>query len=163
MRRITWLLIPVLSACLTYVPPAAPQPRAGSPVAASFDRTWNSVIDQFAEQVITIETMERASGFIVASRASISTRSKADSAFGASVADCGGFKQALGGVASPAVPTSAKYNVLVRAIDAEHSMVQVTARFLSSGAPGTVECSSRGAFERDFEARVKARAERAAP
>jgi hypothetical protein len=128
-------------------------------VQAPFDRTWNAVIDQFAQQVITIETMERASGFIVASREGIPTRTRADSTAGLRLADCGtGPAGAMQDRSAPFLPMSAKYNVLVREAGAT-STVLVTARFVSTRGAETIECSSKGAFESAFEEAVRQRAE----
>jgi hypothetical protein len=43
-----------------------PVVREQTAVAASFGRTWDAVIDHFAERNISIRTMERSSGFIAA-------------------------------------------------------------------------------------------------
>lgn len=146
-------------ACAPYVPPKAPTPRTATPVAASFDRTWNAVIDVFASRVITIETMERASGFIVASTAGIPGYSKADSATALSYADCGKpAGSAFSAPHGPYLPSSAKYNVLVRAAG-EGAIVQVTAKFIRADRSSSAECSSHGAFEQAFESAVKTRAE----
>lgn len=129
-------------------------------VAAPVDSTWDAVIDVFAQQVITIETMERASGFIVASREGMPTRSRADSVAGRRVADCGrGSASVMQNVEVAFLPTSAKYNVLVRPAGAS-STVQVTVKFMSVSPSRVIECSSTGDFETTFEGLVRQRAER---
>lgn len=159
MRTAFWLLAAVsISSCTKYIPPAPPTPRAVTSVAAPFDRAWDSVIDVFASRVITVDAMERASGFIVASSAGIAGRSKADSAAALALADCGLLGAA--GISRKVryLPDRAKYNVLVRP-SGSSSTVQVTAKFLRVSGEQVVECSSTGAFETNFEQAVKAKAE----
>ncbi len=111
-------LLAVLPMVGCFTPPTTvATPRAATSVNASFDRTWNAVIDVFAEQNIPIATMEKASGFIVADAQFVG----ADARQAAKWADCG---TTYGG-ANPA--TAAKYNVLVRSVDDHTSTVKVTA------------------------------------
>lgn len=157
LRLVPALLL--LSACVTYIPPGAPAPREATEVAAAFDRTWNATIDVFADRVIAIETLERASGLVVASSASIPGRTKADSTAAIQLADCGREKEGFGSGARGAfLPQRAKYNVRVRERGAA-TTVQVTSIFTRSVGSETIECASRGAFEQAFESAVKARAE----
>ncbi|MGH9897071.1 MAG: hypothetical protein ACREA0_34765, partial [bacterium] len=55
-----------------YQPPAPPMPRDATEVTASFGRTWDAVIDEFADRNIPIRTIERASGLIATELLSIS-------------------------------------------------------------------------------------------
>src|SRR6266705_3775805 len=101
--------------------PAPPVPRAGvTQVAASFSKTWDAVIDDFASQNVPIKTIDRTSGLIVAERLSVA-RDAGD------VADCG-TDMMIGRL----YPTSATYNVLVRG-DSTKSTVRVTVRWLRVG------------------------------
>lgn len=145
-----------VASCMRYTPPAQPVARPAVEVQAPFERTWDAAIDAFAEQVITVETLERASGFIVASRGSISARTKADTVAGRAMADCGGMGVLV------FLPTSAKYNVVVRPAGSQ-STVRVTASFMGSRSyqfENTLECSSKGSFEAALESSIKARAEK---
>lgn len=157
MRRLLLAILPALAACLQYTPPAAPTPRSATVVAAPFARTWDAVIDVFAQQVITIETMERASGFIVASREGIAWRTRTDSVAILRLADCGKGGSRMSNVVSAYLPTAAKYNVLVRPAG-DSSTVQVTLKFVRVTPGGASECTSTGRFESDFEARVRSAA-----
>jgi len=53
-HRIMLLAVGLLVACVTYVPPQVkePEPLPAAPVRASFDRTWATVIDFFADQAM---------------------------------------------------------------------------------------------------------------
>ena len=157
MRSALFALAISLTACLPYTPPAPPKPRSAMLVPAPFDRTWDAVIDVFAREVITIETMERASGFIVASREGIANRTRSDSIAILALADCGKGGEGFTNVVSPFLPSSAKYNVLVRSAG-ESSTVQVTLKFVRVGVKGTSECTSTGRFEEKFESLVKSAA-----
>jgi len=126
-------------------PSTVATPRASTSVNAGFDRTWNAVIDVFAEQNIPIATMEKASGFIVADAQFVGGDAKDAEAW----ADCG----TTYGVPNPA--TAAKYNVLVRSVDDHTSTVKVTAAW----AGGTYKCVTKGVWETDFEKSIKSRAE----
>lgn len=157
-RTAVFVTLLLTAACSRYVPPDPPAPRVVTPVSAPFERTWNAVIDVFAQEVITVETMEKASGFIVASRAAIPHYTAADSAAARAMADCGGLEPSLLGFRVRYLPSSAKYNVVVRSAGAS-STVHVSARFIRTVVQTATECSSRGAFESTLESLVKARAE----
>lgn len=142
MKRL--ILLVLLAACVTA--PATAPTREAAPVNASIGKTWDAVIDLFAEQNIPIRNMERASGFIAAEPALVT---RAD---GEKWSDCGG---ALGVKLGA---TRATYNVLVRG-DSSHATVRTTVLW---ERPGTSQaCTTRGVWEQDFEASVKARAEAA--
>src|SRR5687768_9485299 len=64
-------------------PPAAP--REAKPVGASFNRTWDAVIERFAEDNIPIRTAERTSGFLATAPMAVPASMNAD----ADWADCG--------------------------------------------------------------------------
>lgn len=164
MRAPILFALPALFGCVKYVPPAPAVARPATVVAAPFDRAWNSVIDVFAEEVITVETVERASGFIVASRSAIPQATKADSTYAISLADCGraAVTYLINTPPGDYLPTSAKYNVVVRSSEGGSS-VRVTAKFIRASRGETIECSSKGAFEARFERLVKERAEKTAP
>lgn len=141
------LIVGFTTACLQYQPPAAPAPSQGTPVSASFGRTWDAVIDHFAHRTIPIRTIDRGSGLIA-------TETMAVGADGPRWADCG--RQ---GVKSYE-PRTANYNVLVRG-DSARATVLETIRFASTDVQDNpIECSTRGIWEQELEAAVKGAAER---
>ncbi len=135
--------------------PAPPVPRSDvTGVNASFNKTWDAVIDDFASQSVPIKTIDRTSGLIVAERLSVGPE------LGKLWADCGSdmFQGKLS-------PTGATYNVLVRG-DSTKSTIRVTVRWVRVGmARGlsteivTEECGTKAVWEPEFEARIKAAAE----
>jgi len=141
----------ILAAACAQTPPGPPAPHSAMDVAASFGRTWDASIDQFAQRTLPIKAIERASGFIATDLLSL------DSTF-YPVADCG--KDNDGGAF---VPTNATFNVLVRG-DSAHSTVRVTVRWISVGNSGggvkSVICSTRGVWETRVENQIKESAER---
>lgn len=155
------VLVVVVPACYRYHPPAALSPREPTRVEASFGRTWDAVIDVFADQNIPISTMERVSGFIAAQRGSIPLALENERSLALAIADCGRFGP------SPLFPWAAVYNVVVRG-DSAASTIKVTASYASMGALATnpkrvtvrTECASRGVFEDATETVIRARAER---
>lgn len=123
-------------------PPVSWEPTA---VQASFDKTWNAVIDATAARNIPIASMEKASGFIALTPLEVS---KSD---GLNWADCGTFIQER----LPAARVV--YNVVVRSADNARTTVRVNARWTTTDGK---ECSTKGVWERGFETFVKERAER---
>src|SRR6266516_79857 len=124
-HRIVLAVVLGLLGCVTYVPPqvAAPEPVPPAPVRASFDRTWSTVIDFFADRAIPVKTIDRASGYIAAERIGAGNN--------ANWADCGKVTGALlsereGG--GPVAPQQAVFNVRVRG-DSVASTVQVVVRW----------------------------------
>jgi hypothetical protein len=80
-RRVLLLALPIsLSACIAPIAPAPAQPRQPTAVAASFGKTWDGVIDEFASRNIPIKAMDRASGFIATDALSASHSSRVRSA-----------------------------------------------------------------------------------
>lgn len=134
--------------------PAAPTPHNAVEVSASFGKTWDALIDQFADRNIPIKTIERASGLIATDPLRVG-ESLLDAA------DCG--KDWTG---TKVYPTNVVYNALVRG-DSSHSTIRITARWSRIGASremgthGDVneECSSRAAWETEIENAVKTVAE----
>lgn len=150
-----------MSACMPPVPPARPTPRQPLRVSASFARTWNTLIDVFADHNIPIRAIDRASGFVSAEPVVLS----ADEAV--RYADCGrpgGMGGQGGGFRGEGSRASdggyrasiGYYNVVVRG-DESGATVRVTAKFTSGESP--VGCESRGLFESTIESDVRRRAE----
>lgn len=133
--------------------PAAPVPRTtATTVNASFGKTWNAVIDQFATNNIPIHTIDRSSGIIATDLLNVPA-SVGD------VADCGTD------MSVHLVPSQASYNVLVRG-DSTSSTIRVTARWVRVGvarglstAVVSEDCSTKQVWEPHFEAQVKSAAE----
>lgn len=144
----TGLLGGAVTACYSYQPPGPPVPSAEQPVNASFGKTWDAVIDLFAEQNISIATIERASGLIVASPGYLE-RSLSG---GAEYADCGKNN------GLPVLPTRVGYNVRVKG-DSTKSMLRVNAVFVGQYTDGTFQCSTRNVWETQVWARIAAKAE----
>ena len=148
MKRLG-LIAAVVTLAGCYMPPTSTAPtRAATEVNASVGRTWDAVIDGFAERNIPIATMERVSGFIA-------TQALTVGAGGTEWADCGS------GMGVPLGPDQATYNVRVLG-DSTHSTVRVTVRWTQGGhvpADPLVECPTKGAWEAAFETAVKGRAE----
>lgn len=138
----------VLLAACRPTPPAAPAPRYGTPIAASFGRTWDATIDAFAERGISIETLDRSSGLIVPAGRSYAPGQDIQDAL--RYADCG--KTGMGNVI---LPFSVKYNVVVRG-DSTRSNVVVRAFYRDLDGSS---CSSMGLFESEAEANIKQKAE----
>lgn len=141
------------------IAPAPPVPHNAVDVSASFGRTWDALIDQFAARNIPIKTIDRSSGLIATDALKVDA-SVADAS------DCG--KDWMSTTMSA---TDATYNALVRG-DSTRSTLRVTIRWVRAGPSramgqaGTFvseECSTRGTWESDFESRVKAAAENKKP
>jgi hypothetical protein len=134
-------------------PPAPPTPRtAQTQVQASFSKTWNAVIDDFAANNIPIHTIDRSSGIIATDLLNVGPGMS-------DVADCGSD------MGIHLTPTQVSYNVLVRG-DTTSSSVRVTVRWVRVGparglstATVSEDCSTKQVWEQRFETRVKAAAE----
>ena len=133
-------------------PPPAPA-REAKAVGASFGRTWNAVIERFAEDNIPIRTLKRASGFIATEPMTVSALMNAE----ADWADCG---------TAPFIgrlyPTAASYSTLVRG-DGARSTVTASVRWTtavgSEDYASTRECTTTGNWEAAVEEGIAARAE----
>lgn len=127
-------------------------------VNAPFAKTWEAAVDVFAERNISIKTLDRASGLIVAEAVKVGSRNS-------NLADCG--KDAMG-IAQ--YPTDATWNLLIRG-DSLRSTVKANVRFIRVGMSRaalstetvTEECSTRGVWETEFEQQLKVSAEAKKP
>jgi hypothetical protein len=153
-RRFSIAALLVAGACVP-APPGPPVPHAAMDVNASFGRTWDAVIDQFAAENIPIKTIDRSSGLIATDRLGVA-------ASAAGGADCG--KEWTG---ERVFATNGTYNALVRG-DSTHSTLRVTVRWSRTGPSRgmdankenvTEECSTKGTWETEFESKIKAAAE----
>jgi hypothetical protein len=138
----------VLSGCHP-VPPAQVAPRTGTPVAASQAKTWDAVIELFAERNLPIKNMDRASGFIATDPLGVPLEEQPG-------VDCGKGIDRLRNL-----PRTASYSVFVRG-DSTSSTVKAAVRWTSRSDDGEkllVECTTTGQREAVFENQVRARAE----
>ena len=109
MKKSLLLLIAAVAiSCTAAVRPAPPTPRTGTPVNASLAKTWDAVIDVFANKNIPIKTLDRSSGFIVTEEMRMPDKSQG---YPSPVADCGTTNAGLYWH-----PTHANYNIRVRAM-----------------------------------------------
>jgi hypothetical protein len=145
-RLATGVLL-LAAGCARQTPPAL----GGEPVTASVTisapvaRTWDRVVDHFAERSVPIRTIERASGLIVTLETPVGRE-------GARWADCGrDFDGATTG------PTMVWYNVRVQG-DSTTSTLRITARFTNPRSIQQV-CVSTGIHERELGIALKARVE----
>lgn len=146
-----------LAACIRTVPPALAPERPLATVSASFDATWNAVIDVFVTNNIPIRNLEKASGLIVAEFSPVPP-ANADR-----YASCGGIKHGLD-PARALHATHAEYNVVVRAVSSG-STVLVNVRWTSRNPtdrmrPDLAVCSTTNVWEAMLESEIRARAER---
>lgn len=133
-------------------PPPAP-PRDPKPVEASFGRTWDAVIERFAEDRIPIRTIERASGFLATEPMPVPSSMNEE----ADWADCG---------TAPFIgrlyPTEASYHIVVRG-DSTRSTVRASVRWTtpigSEEYTSDRECATTGNWETALEEGIAARAE----
>ena len=131
-------------------PPPAREPKA---VEASRNRTWDAVIERFAEDRIPIRTMERASGFLVTEPMTVPASMNEE----ADWADCG-----TAPFTGRLYPTEASYSIVVRG-DSARSTVRATVRWTTPrGAEDYTsdrECATTGNWEAALEEAIAARAE----
>jgi len=132
-------------------PPMANLDRPPRPVQASFGRTWDAVVDYFASRGVPVRAADRAAGVITGDAGQLPPGRDLKLLANCSDPDEGSFV----GAARVVLPTSAVYTVTVRG-DSTASTVKATARFTHEG---TVECTSFGVWESDFETAIKAAAE----
>jgi hypothetical protein len=152
------LVLPALVGCTPhYTPPAPAVSRSGTAVSASFGKTWDVVVGIFAERNIRIQTIDRASGLIVAQPQRVGLAPDAADR----LADCGTMSN--GG--AHLYPTDAVWNVYVRG-DSSASTIRATINFVwmnpmrtLAAASAAQPCETRGVWEQDFEQRVKATVE----
>ena len=136
------------ASCVRLTPPAPPVPSSEVPIRASFGRAWEAVIDLFSEQNISIVTIERASGIVVAEPGRLDV--PWETAF--SYADCGRLGRAV------FAPTRVGYNVRVKG-DSTRSTVRINAVFRSLDPESAKECTTRNVWESKISALIKTKAE----
>jgi hypothetical protein len=137
----------LLAGCARYSPPSPPTPRDATNVMASFGRTWDATLNEFADRNIPIRTIDRASGLVLTEQLMASSDTK-------QFADCG----RRGAEELPA--TQALYNVLVHG-DSQRATVKITMQWTYVSAKVSRECSTLHRWERQTEDEIRQRAERA--
>ena len=160
MRHLPFFLPAFLIGCASsgFIAPRPAPERTTTEIVASFDRSWDAVIDVFTKRNIPIATIDRTSGLIVASPLTVGA------ADGMLWADCGSVRTILGEKPLPA--TRGEFNVLVRANGAT-TRVRVTVRwssvspsFVAAGGevlPGTnIACETRNVWEQQLETAAQA-------
>ena len=135
------LSVITLAACATSTKAVQTNFEKTRTVSKSFDKTWESVVEGFANANIGIETLEKDSGLIVAS--SLYTNESDMEEF-ASCDKPGLLTTPTGG--------NAKYNVFVRKESALSTIVQVNTVFTQTlidynRIPQTSTCYSKGTLE----------------
>jgi hypothetical protein len=151
-----------------YVAPAPVPPRPAVAIAAPSDATWKAVLDQFAQDGITVASTEKDFGFIRGGRVDFPESTPEEREAARLFADCGRLVAPRRGSGSGSGgsglyhPVSAEYTVVVR-VSGGSSTVRASARFLGraddQAAGLLVECVSTGRFESSFESAVKTKAE----
>lgn len=119
--------------------------RKPTPVNASFGRTWDAAVDLIAEANLTIDKIQRESGYL--STLPLTMRKLVGNP---TQYDCGGSTD------QPAPATDALFNVVVRG-DSTTSTVRVNVRY----SRGATTCTSQGNREIDLEDAIRKRAEAA--
>ena len=152
MKRILLVSLALaLAGCYRYTPPGPPTPRPAVSVAAPFARTWDAVIDHFAERNISIATIERASGIVVASPLQL----RGGWEYLRTLADCGSSTSD-----GTYLPTRVSFNVRVRDNGAE-SLMRVNANFESvTSSVNIFPCTTKGVLESELEATIREAAEK---
>jgi hypothetical protein len=125
------------------------------PIAASFGKTWDAVIDVFAVKNIPIRTLERVSGLIAAEPLSVEGVAEGKEH---PWADCGSTVVHV--KKFPVQPNSAFYNVRVKG-DSTNSSVLVTVlwKHIPYGDLPSTTCNTKGIWETDVESEIKQMAE----
>ena len=150
-------------------PRTQPIVRPATVVNASFTRTWNAVIDHFAEQNMSIRVLDRTSGWVATQTLRVGNPKRA-----LAWADCGAVDKSraiyTGEDTMDKVPIvaiaaeQAVYDVVVHG-DSTQSTVRVAIHWtstyrISEAAPLTpIDCVTKGVWEADFETTVKQAAE----
>jgi hypothetical protein len=128
-------------------------PRESTSVEAAFGKTWDAVIDYFAERNVPISNMDRASGFIAVEQLPVGR----DGTLWASCQTLSGYEVA---------PTHAVYNIVVRPAggDSSAATVRMTVRWTRTyqqigGGYATQVCLTKGTLEDRIESAIKERAD----
>jgi len=118
-------------------------------VAASFAKTWDAVIDVFAERNIPLRTLDRSSGFAATDELGADGSAR----LGRLRIGCNSWRRG---------PRHAIWNVRLKG-DSAAALILVTARwwiFRGKGTNGTrIDCVTTGAWERDAESAIRDRAQ----
>lgn len=144
--RICAVLASVVAAAASASAPGRHSVNSTATIPASYDATWNALIDLFAERNWAIQNLDRSSGLITTDWMTIDEK----------YADCGGS-----GLAT-VQGTGVRFNVRVKNDDSRSSDVSVNATFRQTrsfdGRTGVVDCVSNGTVEAFVHRAVDARA-----
>jgi len=164
---ILWACLLVAGCVTKFIDPTPKPVLPPTPMAANFDRAWDAAVGWFAERNIPIQTIEKASGIIVAdvnirylpNRVDVLDKNGKRQSWKQSApvyADCGGPSSGW-----QFDPTSMIYNIRVKG-DGAASSVQVNARYVTEGNANHAHfaaCSSTGKWEDEIQAYIKQKAE----
>lgn len=146
MRILAAAVLLTSSACVL-TPPQLPPPRSAVVVHAGFDKTWDAVVDYFADQRMPIRTLERASGFIATDRMHL----------GSAQAEAWANCEEIFFVPSA---DSGQFVVVVRPQGDTATTIRVTTEWTVENGS---RCASRGVWESEAERTIAARAEGRTP
>jgi hypothetical protein len=122
-------------------------------VDASFNRTWDAIVDLFARRQIPLRRLDRDSGLIATESVPVSGTLATNWAAcrdtaGASASPPGGAPPPL---ETPVPPTHARYEIEIQG-DSTQSTIRATAYWT---APTPADCTSNGTWEAAFEKEVR--------
>lgn len=158
MKRNLILLFAVLIVILyalscSPVPPVKMDLKTYTDLDATFDEVWEAVIAHFADNMYTIQTIEKSSGIIVTERITyrngpISDGYAGNKEMNLSLCNCGKHGSLIFG------NLYVKFNVFVREIDKNKTRIQVNAKFWTTYYDalgenrGVWDCVSTGQLEK---------------
>jgi hypothetical protein len=121
-------------------------------VDASFNRTWDAIVDLFARRQIPLRRLDRDSGLIATETVPVSGTIATNWAacrdtVGASASPPGGAPPP----GTPVPPTHARYEIEIQG-DSTQSTIRATAYWT---APTPADCTSNGTWETAFEKEVR--------
>ncbi len=156
-RPVVCLLLLSVGGCgYAYVTPAPPPDRAPVSVTAPAGRTWDLVLDALAKSDLLVATSDRGAGLIV-TRSLVVTRP-----LSTQWSDCGRVKGSTQ-TRDRGFATRGEMRILIAATG-QASTIRVTATWAKPDMySDRASCTTTGAYERAFEARIAAAADRPAP
>jgi hypothetical protein len=148
MKKLTLILaILVFSSCAT-VPPGIFTFESSKMYNKNFDVVWEKIIALFAEKNISIKTLEKSSGIVVAEDTSVPfNRVPGSTKIESNFCDCG----APGGF-NYYRELQGRFNVFVRKVGTEQTSVQINTTYRASVFQGQafirwLDCNSKGFLE----------------
>jgi hypothetical protein len=136
----------VVGGCAGYHPPrTVASDRGPTAIRASFSKTWEALIDWTGKANLSVDVLDRTSGFISLREFPVGT---SDTTW----ADCG--RDAYGWI----VPTQARLDIVAHG-DSAGSTVRVNVVFANVERQRSLSCVTHGVLERDVERWIKQAAE----